>query len=374
MAKALGLPSPEQRLGLSAHDFVQCASQARRAFLTRSEKVDGAPTVPSRWLVRLRTLLSGLKRAELLQADEPWLGWIAARGAPAAISSCKPPEPRPPVASRPRALSVTQIEHYLRDPYAIYARHVLRLKPLPPLDEKPDALQRGIIVHRIFQRFGEQPFEVEAADALERLLALGRAVFDESAVSPAVEALWWPRFVAAARGFIADERAWARSGARIFAVERKGAVSFTAPAGAFTLTSRADRIDRLSDGTLAIFDYKTGHAPSGPQVKSGLAPQLPLEAAIAERGGFEGIPAASVAALGVIRLHARGSERRFFDAPDALARDARAKLEKLIARYDDVATPYLARLRPMFAQRLDGDYDHLSRLKEWSAEGAGEEP
>lgn len=370
MARALGLPSPEQRLGLAAHDFVQCASAARRVYLTRSEKVDGAPTVPSRWLVRLRTLLAGLGRLDLLRPKEPWLGWVAARDKPAPMKACDAPAPCPPVAARPRTLSVTQIERYLRDPYAIYARYVLGLKPLYPVDEKPDALHRGTLLHIIFQHVGETDFDVNAADALDRLLAIGRTVFDEGAVPPAVEALWWPRFVAAARGFIVEERAWVQSGARILAAERKGHLSFAAAAGDFTLTARADRIDCLPDGTLAIFDYKTGQAPSEPQVRSGISPQLPLEAAIAMRGGFENVDAALVSALAVIRLHARGSARRFFDDPAALARDANAKLEKLIACYDDEQTPYHARLRPMFAQRWDGDYDHLSRLKEWSAEGA----
>jgi len=370
MARVLGLPSPEQRVGLSAHDFVHCASQARRVYLTRSEKVNGTPTVPSRWLVRLRTLLSGLGRADLLRPEEPWLGWVAARDKPAAIEPCDAPAPRPPVAARPRRLSVTQIERYLRDPYAIYARYVLGLKPLYPVDEKPDARHRGTLLHEIFQRVGEGGFDANAADALDRLIAIGRAVFDHGAVPPAVEALWWPRFIAAAQAFIIDEWEWSRSGARILAAERNGHISFAAPAGEFTLTARADRIDRLADGTLAIFDYKTGQAPSEPQVKSGLAPQLPLEAAIAERGGFENIEAAPISALAVICLRARGSERRSFDDPAALARDSYSKLENLIRRYDDAEMPYLARLRPMFAQRPDGDYDHLSRLKEWSAEGA----
>jgi ATP-dependent helicase/nuclease subunit B len=38
----------------------------------------------------------------------------------------KRPSPRPPVAARPRSLSVTEIKTLIRDPYAIYARHVLR--------------------------------------------------------------------------------------------------------------------------------------------------------------------------------------------------------------------------------------------------------
>jgi ATP-dependent helicase/nuclease subunit B len=147
-------------------------------------------------------------------------------------------------------------------------------------------------------------------------------------------------------------------------------MTIDAPAAPFTLKARADRIDRMPDGTLAIFDYKTGRAPTDKQAKQGFAPQLPLEAAIAKAGGFEGIEPASLSALGVIRFHPRGFERAFFEDPNGLALEAREKLEKLIARYDDENTAYKARVKPMFESE-PGEYDHLSRLKEWSAEGAG---
>src|SRR3546814_2943952 len=58
MRERFGLPLPERRIGLSAHDFAQ-AFCAPRVMLTRAEKVDGAPTVPSRFLARLETVLRG---------------------------------------------------------------------------------------------------------------------------------------------------------------------------------------------------------------------------------------------------------------------------------------------------------------------------
>ena len=71
----------------------------------------------------------------------------------------------------------------------------------------------------------------------------------------------------------------------------------------FTLSARADRIERRRDGRYAILDYKTGQPPTGKQVRMGLSPQLTLEAAILREGGFADIDAgASVGELAYVRF------------------------------------------------------------------------
>jgi ATP-dependent helicase/nuclease subunit B len=147
------------------------------------------------------------------------------------------------------------------------------------------------------------------------------------------------------------------------------------PAGDFTLTATADRIDRTGDGELAIIDYKTGALPQKNELESGYAPQLPLEAAIAEAGGFAGVPAAAVGELGFWRLSGGeppGEVRPVKVDPHATAATARRGLERLIAAFDDPETPYRARPRPEVALRYN-DYEHLARIKEWSA-GEEESP
>ena len=189
---------------------------------------------------------------------------------------------------------------------------------------------------------------------------------------PAVWTFWWPRFERIAAWFIDTERP-RRAVLAETITEVAGALSLPAPAGTFRLTARADRIDRLADGTLAIIDFKTGAVPGAGEVVAGFAPQLPLEAAIAAAGGFTDIAASPVAELAYWRLsggRTAGAESSVGgEDPGALAERARAGLLQLIATFDDPATAYESRPRAEWAPRYS-DYEHLARVKEWSAPGA----
>ena len=388
MRAAFGLPPPERRIGLAAHDFAQ-AFCARQVVLTRSERVEGTPTVPSRWLLRLDAVLRASRLSgDVVGTQEPpglpamlpkaqeWLSWQARLDAPAHSIAAAPPTPRPPVAARPRLLSATAIETLMRNPYAIYAKHILRLAALPPLDADPGRADYGILIHEILDVFirsfpGDLP-----ADATDRLLALGLGRFETILSRPGVWAFWWPRFVRVAKWFVAHERE-GRVAQRTLATEITGRMTIKAPAGNFVLTAKADRIDG-ADGGLVIIDYKTGIVPSVSDIVLGVSPQLPLEAAIAIAGGFEGL-ANRVASLRYWRLsggNPAGEDiaienapigRDRTPAPDAagLAAEALAGLRELIARFDDPMTPYHARPRAEWAQRFD-DYAHLARVKEWA--------
>ncbi len=374
MRAQFGLPAPERRIGLSAHDFVQCAS-APRVVLTRAEKVEGVPTVPSRWLARLENLLRGWDRADRIDAGPAWLGWHEALDRPDAVRPVAPPAPRPPVAARPRRLSVTQIETWMRDPYAIYARRILRLKPLEPIDADPGAAERGSFVHNALELFvGAYP-EALPANAYERLIDYGREAFAPALDRPAVWAFWWPRFERIARWFVETERT-RRDGLAVIASEVPGRLEIAAPAGTFTLVARADRIERRTGGGLAVIDYKTGSVPSGAEIARGLYPQLPLEAAIATAGGFDGVAAAAVDELA--HWHLSGGEPAGQLKPvkgDAaeLAGRAHAGLARLIAEFDDPATPYHAMPDPEHPLAFN-DYAHLARIKEWADLDGGDGP
>ena len=367
MQSAFGLPLPERRIGLAAHDFAQ-AFAAPAVVLTRAERVEGTPTVPSRWLLRLETLLGA---GRLSAAGQGWRDWQRALDRPAAIRPRPAPEPRPPVAARPRRLSVTQVETWMRDPYAVYARHVLGLRALDPLDADPGAADYGTIVHDVLDRFlRDHAAGPVPADAAERLIDTGRQVFADHIGRPGVWAFWWPRFLRIAHWFVATE-AERRSRIAATVTEARGELTVDAPAGSFTLTAVADRIDRLRDGTLAIIDYKTGAPPTQKEVTAGFAPQLPLEAAIAAAGGFKDVPAAPVAELDFWRLRGgdpAGEVRRAGDDPATLAEEALEGLVRLIAAFDFPETAYRARPHPEHAPRYS-DYQHLARVKEWAAGG-----
>lgn len=372
MMKAFGLPLPERRIGLSAHDFTQ-AFCAGEVWLTRARRVEGAPAVESRWLLRLANLLQGGGAGEPA-AEGPWLAWQEALDAGAPAVRIEPPAPRPPVAARPRRLSVTQIETWMRDPYAIYARHILGLSALKPIDADPGAADYGAFVHAALDRFIAEHPEGPAADALERLLAIGRQAVGTLLDRPGVAAFWWPRFGRIARWFIQEEQERASSiAARASEVE--GNLVLEAPHGPFELIARADRIDTLTDGTLAVIDYKTGAVPKQAEVAAGFAPQLPLEAAIAETGGFGEALRRRVSSLEYWRLTggtAPGERKPLKEEPEALIEAAINGLHRLVAAFDLAETPYRARPRPAMAPEYS-DYLHLARVKEWSAGGYGEE-
>lgn len=367
MMKDFGLPLPERRIGLSAHDFAQ-AFAAPEIFLTRSERDAGSPQVPSRWLVRLATMLGDA--AQKLTAHEPWLDWAAALSeSTEAGPTIAAPRPTPPLAARPTRMSVTQVETWIRDPYSIYAKRILGLQPLDDLEAEPGAADRGIVIHTALERFIQRHQDSLPDDPLSALLQIGHDVFDEFVPSPSVRAFWWPRFQRIAAWFIDFETARRAAGLKPIAVEADGSMIIDGFENPFTLTCQADRIDADALGALHIIDYKTGQPPSTKQVDSGLTPQLPLEAAIAKAGGFADIKGnADIASLLYLRLsggRVAGEDKPIkLDAEEA-TQNAYEGLVKLVHTFEDETTPYLSRPRPMFESRF-GDYDHLARVKEWS--------
>jgi ATP-dependent helicase/nuclease subunit B len=332
MRARFGLPLPERRVGLSAHDFAQ-AFAAPEVVLTRATRVEGTPSVASRWLLRLENLLP---EDHKIPSGNNYLYWYARLDAPAEIRPVPAPAPRPPLSARPRRLPVTEVETLIRDPYAVYARRVLGLKAPDPIDADPGAAERGSFIHLALDRFVREHAGELPEDAVDRLLELGREAFGKALARPGVRAFWWPRFERVARWFVDEERRRRARGVRALRTEVRGELELPGREASFTLSATADRIDRLPDGGLAILDYKTG---------------------------------AAVAELAYVRLTGRepaGEVRALPGDPAELAGRARLGLEGLVAAYGDPATPYLSRPRPMFVWR-SGRYDHLARVKEWSS-------
>lgn len=369
MRTALGLEPPERRIGLSAHDFVEGAS-APEVILVRAAKQDGAPAVASRWLLRLQSLLQGMGASDAISAPH-WVEWAQELDRPHHVITLLRPAPSPPREARPKRLSVTEIETLIRDPYAIYARRVLRLEALDPLDADIGAAERGTIIHQALENFTRLYPSALPANAYEELLRIGRDTFAGMMDRPGIAAFWWPRFMRVARWIIEWEREARLSVSEVHA-ELRGEIDLSLPGGDIRLVGKADRIDRLKDGSLRILDYKTGEPPSEKQVEQGLAPQLPLEAAMAARGAFATLGAAETSQLLYLRLSGgdpAGEEKSVSTEASILAERSWQNLLRLLRQYE--TAPYLSRPRPMFEARF-GDYDHLARVKEWSTSGEGE--
>lgn len=373
MRQAMGLPAPEIEIGRAAHDFTTFLG-AEKVVLTRARKVDGAPTVPSRWLMRLKALLEGVGQADALSARAPWLAWARARNGVVRRPPLRAPEPKPPVILRPRGASVSDVETWVRNPYEIFARRVLSLEPLPELGAEPGPQEKGQVVHEALSRFAARFPQQLPPDVAKAFLDIAAEVLHDLSAHPRVAAFWLPRLARFADWF-AQTEADRRDGVTRLVAEVAGAQVLDAPGGPFTLRARADRIDVTARGVI-ITDYKTGALPTDVAVTAGSAPQLPLEASIAAAGGFDHLSETMVAALRYIR--ATGAEppgaERLVKADDvtALAAQSLAGLQRLIAHFDDVATPYRAVRRVRFNYDYD-DYAHLARVAEWASDSTEED-
>lgn len=370
MRRDFGLPSPELRIGRVAADFFLAAASAREAVLSRAARRGGTPSVPARWLTRLDTFLAGQERG-LEIARNPCADWAPLLDQPEAVRPWQRPAPQPPAEARPHRVTVSDVATLLADPYAFYAKRVLGLSPLDPLEQEPGAADYGNLIHAAIQRFlnglpqhwpGEEAAKPIWDTAADRALA-------EAALRPAIEALWKPRLArigAWLRGMEARER----DGLLQTWVELRAKLEIVRPGGTVTLEARADRLDRQGDHTLRILDYKTGSVPPKKAVAAGTAPQLPLEALMAERGAFQGVAAGPVGSLQYWRLTGAvepGEVMRLDgDIPDAVAK-AEAALHRLADGFLLGDAPFLSHPHP--GRQAASDYQHLARTAEWSLEG-----
>jgi ATP-dependent helicase/nuclease subunit B len=383
--KKLGIADPDERIGLSAHDFAQMAS-APTVTLLSSKRRDDAPAVASRWIWRLQTLARGaLGEDGARQALDPAEGrdprrWLAGLRKPDALPDgyTSEPRPTPPVSARPRKLSVTRVEDLIRDPYKIYAQQVLKLYPLDALDLPVDARPRGTAIHAALETF-EDDGQEKTPEALVALIEqeLREAGEAEEVILGAVSVR---------RKVAAEYLDWRKSRLHeIQAVhtEIKGQHDLQVqamPDGCFTITAEADRIERRRDGSLVILDFKTGAPPGEREVRIGLNPQLPLSALIAMGDGFgkngPKIRADTVSALTYVRFASSFDVRNIGDGTgrtpemplDEIITTTREGVAKLIERFAGADHPYVSMPRPKWAT-YGSEYARLARRDEWISEG-----
>ncbi|MBG1233931.1 double-strand break repair protein AddB [Aestuariivirga litoralis] len=372
MRKILNFPQPERDIGLAAHDFEQGFSHPK-CVLTWSKRLSNAPASPSRWLLRLDAVLAVAKVKRDHTEAAQWLGLAQSLEQPDGTEPLQGPiiKPafNPPVATRPKRFSATEIERLIRNPYAIYARRILKLEPVPDFISAPSPALRGTIFHDAIGAWNQAQ-----ASGVELLLQEGEKQFAAYGLDAALKSFWEPHFRRVAAFLVKEEEELKHGLAKIHA-ELNGRMDFDVDGEAHILTARADRIDVLANGEARIIDYKTGEPPSPKQVDAGLNPQMTLQAAILLDSGFKPMNPKGVREALYVKI-GRGRDGMWKesavtkDGPgiEALAQNHLAGLKTLLGFYLQESLPYLPRLRSE-KDDADEDYDHLSRYLEWQLAG-----
>ncbi|WP_323035137.1 double-strand break repair protein AddB [Pararhodobacter sp.] len=370
-----GLLLPERQIGLSAHDF-QLAIAGAEVVLSRAKRNAEAETVPSRWLNRLTNLIGGLPAQngpDVLKAmrarGQRWIEMAQLfdadlAGVPEAAKVRNPrPAPAPPVSARPKELSVTRIEKLVRDPYAIYAEYVLKLRRLDPLAPEPDARVKGTVIHRVLDEYVQQ-HPPGTSGNVQAFLAIAETVLAEECPWQAVRLHWLARLQQTAAQFVA----WnAEIDAELAVSEKKARLVLTDPP--FVLTGKPDRIDRTPDGQVQIYDYKTGQLPTKKQ-QAHFNKQLVLLAIMAEDGAFEDLGPVCVSRAEYVGLGAAFKQVAAPIGPEDLAAH-RKDLAALLREYGSAAQGYTAMRAVATEDRID-DYHPLARRGEWQPSDASE--
>jgi ATP-dependent helicase/nuclease subunit B len=382
MKTEMGLEPPERRIGQSAHDFVMGLG-TKNLIMTRALRQGGAPSVASRFLQRLLSA-AGEGIAGGMKARGDYYRQLAGMIDDGENQNFSPrPSPTPPAALQPKQYSFSEAGKLRRDPYAIYARRILKLDPITPFNEDPGALERGNIYHAVVERFIREGINPRMPNAFVALGAIAHAVFDAAALPAHIDAVWRPRFLDTAKAFLADE-AERRPAIQSTHVEILARLQIDEE---LAITGRADRIDVRRDGKADIIDYKTGLTPSLKEARALLDPQLSLEAAALRGGGFFDMRPLETDNLIYVRLRpGRNFKTETVNndkstrikpedvrTADTLAQEALSQLIKLARALRQGEAGFKSRVAPFRDRDYGGDYDHLARVAEWSsAETEGE--
>jgi ATP-dependent helicase/nuclease subunit B len=377
MRASIGLSPPERRIGQSAHDFAQSLG-CRDLILTRATKRGDSPTVPSRFIQRLQAYMGPEAWGNIKQHGKTYLDYARALDAPEEIQlapSATRPAPIVPPDLFPKRLNVSQAETLFRNPYALYAQHVLKLDPLDPVGTTPNAATRGIMLHDILAQFGSLYPDTIPPDADKILTHMGEQAFAPLMKAfPGLYALWWPKFQRLIPAYLAFEQRRRLTLATLY-VEQSGRLPITLQGGhSLTLSSRADRIEVAHDGRITLLDYKTGTVPGKKDVQLGLSPQLTLEAALLQRGAFTGI-APTGTAPELLYVNISGGREPLKetiptapkDYPDmnAMIEEHFTGLVETLNRLVTGEEGFTSWAHPKQTTYISA-YDHLARVKEWS--------
>jgi ATP-dependent helicase/nuclease subunit B len=376
MKAEMGLEPPERRIGQLAHDF-EMACGTRNLILSRSMRQGSTPTVASRWLQRLLALGGKRLTEELRSRGAQYRHWAGAIDAGENQAAARRPAPKPPAELQPTSYSFSEVGRLRRDPYAVYARRILKLQPLHPFNQDPGASERGTLYHTIIERYTAEGLLPGSPAAKAAMMKIANDLFDQEQLPPHIDRVWRPRFLEVARAFLDWE---ADRAPDIRKTLTEVGAGFQVEAAGIRVTGIADRIDIKRSGRADIIDYKTGLNPSVSQARSLLDPQLALEAAALQAGAFRNLGSLTPEDLLYIRLRpgdrfktdkvnnedAGATAKRQPKSALDLAHDSIEQLTRFVLALRGHQAGFASRLVPMMQSDFGGEYDHLARVAEWS--------
>jgi ATP-dependent helicase/nuclease subunit B len=358
--RKLEMPGLDRNIGLSAHDLASALGSAE-VVLTRARRDRSGPTIASRFVLRLQALFG-----DRLQNEQDALSFARQLDRSEKQAAAYPrPAPEPASAQRKVAISITQMDMLKADPFAFYARNILRLAPLKPVDADPDPAWKGTLVHKIIEDW------TEAGDrSPDSLVDFAANAFADRSVTPALRLLWQPRIMAGLHWVASEIETNAEQGRQIAANEAKAEGEISG----IRVHGRIDRIDRLADGKLVVVDYKTGGPPAKGKVNAGYALQLGLAGYLVETDGVKEAKG-EVGGYEYWSLAKKDGSFGYATAPFAKSPKtgepdagtfvsfADAKASEAIGKWILGDEPFMAKLKPDYA--VYTDYNQLMRLDEW---------
>ncbi|MEM6650912.1 MAG: PD-(D/E)XK nuclease family protein, partial [Pseudomonadota bacterium] len=374
MRETLGLPSPEHLIGRAAHDFAQCAA-APEVVLSWSARKGRSPSAPSRWVVRLNSFLHKADCYQKVDETARLRALARHQTQPNQIISVKPPLPKPPLEARPRRLSLSDIGVLTRDPYAIYAKHVLGLFPMDRVAAPLGPREKGTYVHSIFEQFARKFPDTLPQDILEQARQTADQVFLDERY-PKEYAIFWMSDIDRVLNFLKTYEEKVRAEGRPLLLEGSGQWTFDMKGAPFTLRARVDRIDLCQDGSVSIVDFKTGDRQATMKQDKSFNPQLSLTALMVKVGAFEDLGPMTASRIAYLVVSDEDPSKGVFKANRSLEDpDLKPYLQEVeghflshLAGYFDRDRGYPSQPRP-FLQNEYGDYDHLARRGEWGQGG-----
>ncbi len=265
ISEKIGLPSPDRKVSLMSLDFMNLSCGADVYWL-RSKISGGIKTPESRFLSRVAarggnfdTNVASDILSVVHEQDDVELQ-------PLNYSAPTPPADWTDVY-------VTELELLIHNPYAFYARHILRLYPIDDYWAEPDARRFGDLVHDVAKN-------AKPCDTTETLVSrMDSMAHDILGTNGVLFHFWHKRFLEIAPFILDEVKATPDADCEI-----PGEVKIPVGDTGATRTVRA-RADRITDGV--VMDIKTGGAPTKSQLMDGNMPQLPLEAFMLQSGGFK---------------------------------------------------------------------------------------